>query len=181
MNGRNVEQDLSEFFHRVTTPEPSLHLRDAVAAARLAPPAGRMAAFQNHRTTLSLIGLAASVVLAAGLVLLATSRGGRNVAAPNLSPTTTASRGPAGTFVPTGSMTSSRAGATAALLSDGRVLIAAGWADNQTPLASAELYNPSTGTFSPTGSMTTARNGTATLLPDGRVLFAGGSDQTGTV
>jgi WD40 repeat protein len=87
-----------------------------------------------------------------------------------------------GTFSPTGSMTTPRAFQTATLLPDGRVLIAGGEDDTgdlstDKGLASAELYDPNTGTFSPTGSMTSVRGGkTATLLSDGRVLIAGGSD-----
>ena len=82
-------------------------------------------------------------------------------------------------FTPTGSMTTVRTwGHTATLLTNGKVLIAGGSdrRDTYEPLASAELYDPSTGKFTPTGSMTTAqRTGPATLLQDGRVFVAGDS------
>ena len=84
-----------------------------------------------------------------------------------------------GIFSATGAMTTSRGGPTATLLSNGEVLLAGGCVDARctyVALASAELYNPATGTFSATGSMNATRfdGQTATLLPNGQVLVAGG-------
>jgi hypothetical protein len=85
-----------------------------------------------------------------------------------------------GTFTFTGSMTTPRYSHSATLLPDGDVLIAGGSASSVTgvPLATAELYNPINETFSAIGNMNTAHaNHTATLLADGKVLVAGGSNQ----
>jgi len=86
-----------------------------------------------------------------------------------------------GTFVPTGSMATPRYSHTATRLADGRVLISGGFSFKMggaaTTLDSAEIYDPSTGTFTPTGSMSAKRQQhMAALLPDGRVLVAGGFD-----
>jgi prolyl-tRNA editing enzyme YbaK/EbsC (Cys-tRNA(Pro) deacylase) len=85
-----------------------------------------------------------------------------------------------GKFSATGSMKSVRRQYTAALLSDGRVLVAGGEDNSETALASAELYDPATGKFSPTGSLAQARfYHAATRLLDGRVLIVGGEAESG--
>jgi hypothetical protein len=79
-----------------------------------------------------------------------------------------------GTFAAAGSLVEARAGHTATLLPDGRVLLAGGY-NSTGPLGSAELYDPSSGSFSLTGGMVTPRGGhTAVLLSTGMVLIAGG-------
>jgi hypothetical protein len=97
--------------------------------------------------------------------------GGGGAATPTLAPKT-------GTFSPTGSMTEARVYDTATLLTDGSVLVTGGTVPEGTdavPVSSAELYGPKTGAFTATGSMDTSRTSqTATLLPNGRVLVAGG-------
>lgn len=85
-------------------------------------------------------------------------------------------------FTPTGSLAEDRFGQCAVRLADGRVLIAGGthWFARHpgVPLASAEVYDPATGKFHATAQpMQFARDRpTATLLPGGTVLIAGGQN-----
>jgi WD40 repeat protein len=80
----------------------------------------------------------------------------------------------------TGNLNEARRFHTATLLPNGKVLIVGGINNNCTSggcarLSSAELYDPATGTWSITGSLNKARDfHTATLLPNGKVLVAGG-------
>jgi N-acetylneuraminic acid mutarotase len=92
-----------------------------------------------------------------------------------------------GSWSEAGSMGQARCDHTSTLLPSGRVLIAGGYSapDTGAPsghLASAELYDPKTNTFSPIEqSMGDGRGAhTATALPDGRVLLAGGNEANGS-
>jgi hypothetical protein len=82
-----------------------------------------------------------------------------------------------GGFATTGAMAIERFGHTATLLNDGKVLIAGGGACVfcQSGTDTAELYDPATGTFGATGNLLAPlSHHAASLLPDGRVLVAGG-------
>lgn len=78
----------------------------------------------------------------------------------------------------TAPMNTARQNATATVLSNGKVMIAGGLDAGSNPIASIELYDPATSTFAKPGStpsMNSARGeATATLLPNGAVLIAGG-------
>ncbi|AUX22245.1 uncharacterized protein SOCEGT47_027460 [Sorangium cellulosum] len=77
-------------------------------------------------------------------------------------------------------MPTARAFHTATLLPDGRLLVAGGdtgLMEETEALASVEVFDPVSGTWSTESSLSTARaKHTATPLPDGRVLIAGGFD-----
>ena len=85
-----------------------------------------------------------------------------------------------GTWSVTGSPHTPRFLHTVTLLENGKALVAGGFASAGGPeygdtFNTAELYDPQTGTWSFTGNLYASRGGhTATLLPNGQVLVAGG-------
>jgi hypothetical protein len=81
---------------------------------------------------------------------------------------------PSNTWSATGDMVVGRAGASAVLLQDGRVLVTGGTNEGGAS-ASVERYSPNAGGFLATPSMENARaNHSSTRLQDGRVLVIGG-------
>lgn len=85
---------------------------------------------------------------------------------------------PGAIWLPTGSLSESRSGATSTLLADGRVLVIGGLGADEASTATAELYDAATGTWTPASSMAFPRSGhTATRLSNGKVLVTGGFDQ----
>jgi len=82
-----------------------------------------------------------------------------------------------GTWRAVASLAQARENQTATLLLNGKVLVAGGAPDDlqSTSLSSVEVYDPDAGSWTTNNPMSSARQfHTATLLPDGRVLVAGG-------
>lgn len=87
-----------------------------------------------------------------------------------------------GTFTATGSMNIGRYRHRAVLLQSGKVLVVGGGGGTNSDFitGSAELFDPSTGRWTSTASLPLALiDHTATLLPNGEVLVAGGSGPDG--
>jgi len=87
----------------------------------------------------------------------------------------------AGDFVPTGNLSVPRFGHAASLLSNGKVLVTAGY-ENGVVGNTCELYDPVAGTFSATAKLNNSRCfHTQTTLPSGKVLVVGGANDFGTL
>ena len=169
MNGRDIERDLSEFFRKAAPPEPSVRLREAVATARHAPVELRAGATRQSRLALSLAGLAASIVLAFGLLVVVANRGDRYGLAGS-SPTPTAGISPSAGSVESPSETP---------------IASLGVSPSASPIASPSpsvVPSPTRDaafTFGPAGifkatSPTEINPTMSALMPDGRVLLVGG-------
>jgi hypothetical protein len=118
-----------------------------------------------------------AALLVGGQVLVAGGENGGYVAVTELfNPAT-------GQWTNTGNLNATRSGATATRLPGGRVLLAGGYrleGGQLVPVAIAELYDPAGGQWGITGSMNAGRYyHSATLLPSGQVLVAGGAPLDG--
>ena len=78
-------------------------------------------------------------------------------------------------WLPTGTLSETRAYHTAARLPDGRVLVAGGWDLFDRPLTTTEIYDPAAGSWQPGTALAQGRAGhVAVALADGRILVAAG-------
>ena len=113
-----------------------------------------------------------ATLLPNGTVLVAGGNGGSALASTELYDPATAS------WSATGNLATARDTHTTTLLPNGQVLVVGG-SSGSTRFASAELYDPAgnggVGSWTATSPLATARSqATATLLPNGKVLVAGG-------
>jgi len=165
-------------------PDGRVLLRSILAKA-YDPAAGRVS---NLAMPTTLRVYESATLLDNGLVLIAGGAGGDSLTSGSSGGETLSSADlydpSTDTYAPTGPMAQPRALHTATRLADGRVLIVGGGVtgsgSSATPsvetLPPPEIYDPATGTFAPAGGNTTIARlfSTATLLPDGKVLIAGG-------
>ncbi|HEX7496120.1 MAG TPA: kelch repeat-containing protein [Candidatus Limnocylindrales bacterium] len=173
MSGRDVENELTEFFRHTGTPRPSAQLRGTVVAARLGPSRRRTFASGTPRAALSLLGLAASIVLAGGLLLVVSNRvhGPGNfgaAASASESPAASASESPAANASP------SEGAIASPIESPDANPVESPTAQPPATPKPAISFGPS-GAFSPAGSMG-ADYTIATILSDGRILFTGAGE-----
>ena len=86
----------------------------------------------------------------------------------------------ANTWTPAGQFVIDRAGHSATVLKDGRVLVVGG-AGPASTIAQAEIYDPKKNAWSPAGNLALARTGhSAAIMSDGRVIVAGGWSNEGS-
>ena len=86
-----------------------------------------------------------------------------------------------GSWTNTGSMNTARQNHTAILLPNGKVMVAGGFGSSGSTgfQGTSEVYDPVTQRWTPAGVLATAREfHTASLLPNGRILVAGGEDSS---
>jgi hypothetical protein len=170
MSGRDIERDLSDFFRDTPAPRPSDGLRETVAAARresVGSGIGRYTggAHRPPQLLLSLVGLAASIVLTGGLVLALASRGDRpGVAGSSETPSAGES---AGRLVPASPSETATAG-----LSESPTATPVPVVEPSPTPGSTVTFGP-VGAFKATG-VTSVNPTMSTLLPDGKVLVVGG-------
>jgi len=118
-------------------------------------------------------GYHVATLLANGKVLVAGGYNGNYLASAELYDPAS------GSWSATGNLVTARDGGTATLLPNDKVLVAGGFGGGgfSDVLGSAELYDAASGSWTATDSLETARQvHTATLLPNGQVLVAGGFD-----
>jgi len=157
------------------------------------PASSTQARFDRRRMAVAVGVAVLGVLVVFGVILIggnasptAVDPVGSAAASSHTTPAPSPRRTPAPTASPptwafTGSLATPRTSFTATLLGDGTVLVAGGGRfavpySNPETLDSAELYDPDSGTWTPAARMVEARYGhTATLLPNGTVLVAGGS------
>ncbi len=150
-----------------------LLLAGGIEAVELYDPASR--SWRSVGSLASARYNATATLLGNGKVLVAGGWGGENLFSTELYDPTR------GSWTSAGTMSTDRTKHSATRLASGRVLVVGGYSTTtssgvtQTNLRSVDLYDPANNTWSSTSSLADARQShTATLLPDGKVLVAGG-------
>jgi Bacterial Ig-like domain (group 2)/Galactose oxidase, central domain len=198
-------QDTDGTFHVVATSQANSAAKGIAAAVVVAQPqltispvtvtlipggtqafTAAVAGLANSGVTWTIQETGGGLISGAGLYTAPNAVGFYHLVATSVEDTTVIARSTitvttsSGGFTPTGGLQKARTFHTATLLANGKVLVAGGTnspsdTDCIDAIVSTELYDPAAGSFAPTGALTAARYlHTATSLPNGKVLVAGG-------